>query len=807
MSDDSFWGRVRKGRLFQVLAVYLGVCWVVLQVVGELSDALALPQWVGAVSIILLAVGLVVILATAWVQSRVLVMHPEADALERGSWELGIRELGASLRRGRLPHLTWSRTLLSGAVAFLLLFGFAGLYVVIQDRGDSFQPAAAFASEDAAPAVAVLPFTVRGEGLEIWRDGMVEALSTNLDGAGGLRAIDSRTVLARWRDRFGVETSPDLPTALEVARATGARWALIGSVIGGTGDLRLTADVHDLVSGEVIGEGQVEGPPAEIFDLVDGLSIEVLRSLNADPSLGSSFDLARITTGSVGALRTYLEGQALFRSGEFEAAIPLFERAIEEDSTFALAYHRLSSAYGWSGGIASPARREAMEGTIRYADRLPQREALLLRARYEIDHGHLTWVDSLRMAVRRYPDDAEAWHLLGESYLHGAGPRVPTNLEEIEETFGRAAELDPNFAPYLIHWFDLATWHRPDSAEAARRLDQLRRAAPEARHVRPKELVFDLTFGDSATRAVRLAALDTMPRQMRIGALSEGFHHARHATSREAVLRSVAADTRGGDRPPWMARLFQNLAHGQGRIEAGLAVLDDPIVRQGPRRFCELWEASAMGLPVPEEVLAEAEANAPLEVGSLPCIYLARGARAAERGDRAELARARELLGESFEAYLEEQSPDSAEAAAGRAWRDAHVRALDGYAAWLRGEHEAAAEILEEAVPHTPDVVRWWLARVHLEQDRPTRAEPWLRSFWWDEHTLAYFHLGKAYEALGDEERARDAYRYFVDGWSGADSELQPMVAEAREALAGLEDGATAAVGSAAAAPVSGDRP
>ena len=131
MSDGSLWSRVRKARLVQILAVYLGACWVILQVVGELREALQLPDWIGPVALILLAIGLVIILATAWVQSHPLIRRREAADEVPGSWELSLREVKDSLARGEVPHLTWGRALLGGVFAFALLFGFAGLYVLI----------------------------------------------------------------------------------------------------------------------------------------------------------------------------------------------------------------------------------------------------------------------------------------------------------------------------------------------------------------------------------------------------------------------------------------------------------------------------------------------------------------------------------------------------------------------------------------------------------------------------------------------------------------------------------------------------
>ena len=41
-----------------------------------------------------------------------------------------------------------------------------------------------------------------------WREGMVELLGTNLDGVAGLRSIDSRTVMARYREHVRGDDGP-----------------------------------------------------------------------------------------------------------------------------------------------------------------------------------------------------------------------------------------------------------------------------------------------------------------------------------------------------------------------------------------------------------------------------------------------------------------------------------------------------------------------------------------------------------------------------------------------------------------------
>jgi hypothetical protein len=154
MSGDSVWHRIKKARLVQVLIGYLAASWIILQLVDTLGGTFELPEWVGPVTLILLVVGFLIVMATAWVQS-----HPVTERLESrdkvpGSWEVAPGEIKEALSAGKLPHLTWARALLGGVVAFSVMFGLAGLYVVIKDRGESFAPTELVASDDAAPALA-----------------------------------------------------------------------------------------------------------------------------------------------------------------------------------------------------------------------------------------------------------------------------------------------------------------------------------------------------------------------------------------------------------------------------------------------------------------------------------------------------------------------------------------------------------------------------------------------------------------------------------------------------------------------------
>jgi TolA-binding protein len=92
--------------------------------------------------------------------------------------------------------------------------------------------------------------------------------------------------------------------------------------------------------------------------------------------------------------------------------------------------------------------------------------------------------------------------------------------------------------------------------------------------------------------------------------------------------------------------------------------------------------------------------------------------------------------------------------------------------------------------------IRWWLGNLLVEMGRPREAEPYFRSltggiraqprgfgggFW--QGPLAAYYLGQVNEELGEIDRARRSYQFFIEGWQDADPELQPMVQEARAAI------------------------
>jgi tetratricopeptide (TPR) repeat protein len=782
MANPSFRERLKRARLPRILVVYLAASWLVIEVTSTLQDVLSLPEWTAAVSFVLLLSGLVVIVATAWVQANPGLDEREASGEVPDGWNVGVADLGRSLRQGRLPHLTWGRAVVGGVVVFSLLFGFTGMYVLMRGGGRAPTGATPLAAEGAAaPGVVVVPFSVSAPELELWGEGMVDLLSTNLDGLGGVRGIDSRTVLARWSESVADGVRPDLAGMLRVAREAGGRWAVLGSLVGTADQIRVTADVYEVESGTKVGTTRAEGAADAIMEVVDALSAQVVPLLLGEDAGQRVQHLSALTTSSLPAMEAFLEGERHYRENRFSEAEERFRTAVQADSLFALAWLRLRDAYGWTG-VGGADYNESAEVSYRRRDRLPVRDAILVEAQRALTVGSMDHLESLREATRRYPDDPGLWLELGEHYVHFGGQAADA-ADSAVAALERAIELDPSFGPYYIHAVDFAIL-AGDSARAARLLEGQKRASPASDYHTASSLAFDLVFGNEATVERAWRDVETGdPRVVDWGFIALFSPRTVHARAR--LLRSVydRAGVRGEILVHTLADLglLREASELSRRDEVGDHVVDEILMA-----------LRAAGLSVPAGYARPEEPDG--DVGA--AVLLARGVDAVA-GDPARLSDVRmEMARRAGEAGA---AGDSLNA---RRW-SALEGALRGYAAWrVDGDRETAARELEAARPHISGwypgqswqwaapaaAVRWWLGELRAEAGDAEEAAYLFRTMLAPPllAVLSRYRLGEMYERLGRTEDARREYGTFVEAWSGADPELRPLVDDARRRLDAL---------------------
>jgi DNA-binding SARP family transcriptional activator/TolB-like protein len=450
--------------------------------------------------------------------------------------------------------------------------------------------------------IAVLPFTFHGSTqYEYLGVGMADLLSANLDGTAGLRSVDPRALLAGWQQDGGRASDPARGRA--IAARFGAGHVVLGSISEAGGRLRISASLYESdgragPTTNVI----VEGAATELFELIDRLTGRLLaEGLMRDATRLDG--LAALTTTSMPALQSYLEGMSLLRQGSFDMAVDLFEQAVAVDSSFALAHYRLCIAAAWAKRF--DLTRLSAARAVQYGDRLSRRDRLLLQGVLAIHEGRPNDAEeSFKDLLDAYPDDVEGWLQLGEVLYHYNGLRGRHPSESIP-AWERALELEPANRFALAHLGfvaaeqqDLATLGRAHAA-----LSHVSETDPLTLSV---ALLAALASGDGAHEARVTAQLQRASAK----AVTEAVWTAMSVSKNVPGVERAAALLDESSRPPERFTADRlRLAHLQmsrGRWTAAGQQLR--LVQQRDSVAALLHEALMAGLEFgpfrPEEILA-----------------------------------------------------------------------------------------------------------------------------------------------------------------------------------------------------------
>ncbi len=365
-----------------------------------------------------------------------------ARALEVGGQADGLA--GGQVRPTEVLSVPPPARIITRRGARLAAFLLAGAFLVVVGSRAIMRRLAAPTTAVSPTRLAVLPFSISGSSkIAYLAEGMVHLLSRNLNGAGDLRTIDPATVLTAVSNAG--TGAPDADRSRVVASRLGAGLYVLGSVHAIGGRLRIQAELYGTdTAAATLAQAAAEGDTTQLFQLVDRLSADLL--VGRGRGQGSRLmQTAALTTRSLPALKAYLEGERSLRAGygEFGSAIAGFQRAVADDSTFALAYYRLGVTAGWAErpGISGPATDRALA----LGSRLDERDRRLLSAFAAFQRGAADEAEQqYRAILRDYPDDLEAEFQLGDLFYHYNPPRGRP-MAEAREPFHHVLALDPDF--------------------------------------------------------------------------------------------------------------------------------------------------------------------------------------------------------------------------------------------------------------------------------------------------------------------------------------------------------------------------
>jgi len=367
----------------------------------------------------------------------------------------GQRALPSFLERARLHLGPWR---VSAAVALLLvvlalmgtgmgsslpgrLMPWRSRLISSQAAHPTAQPQGAPTPTTSASPLGFRPVTVAvadfaNEAGEPDLDGLAGMLTTSLEQSRGLHVLTRTRMFDLLRTLGHPEVKRiDERLGQEMARAAGVK-ALLVPTVRRFGAL-YTIDVRalDPANGESLFSLREEGHRKDNLPrLLDRLSERVHRALVESPADAPALlPLAQVTTYNLEAYALYYEGERLLNQLDIQGAQARYRKAIALDPDFALAHWRLGYADDWLGVEDSPALAQAE----RLAERLPEKERLLLRAQRATHESHAHALELLRVFIARYPEEKEALFMAGDHTFHWG------DSEEAIPLFERALALDP----------------------------------------------------------------------------------------------------------------------------------------------------------------------------------------------------------------------------------------------------------------------------------------------------------------------------------------------------------------------------
>lgn len=375
-------------------------------------------------------------------------------------------------------------------------------------------------------------------GDQVFDGTLREALAVHLGQSPFLNVLPAERLEETLRLMGRPEGSPlDHDAAREACERLNAK-ALIEGAIRPLGEhFVLSVSATGCASGEtlVIGQNEVsrkEDVLRAVGEAAQSLRAQLGESLSMVESFGVPIEQA--TTPSLDALKAYTLGQARRAQGGEIESVPFFQRAVEIDPHFAMAWYALSLVYGNLGETI----KGGEFGIRAYAERgrVSERERLAITYQY---HDRVTGqvsetITTLELWKRLYPRDYRPANSLAVVFLRlGNYERA---AQEAREALNRVADLG---LPYSNLAYALRGLNRYDEATrvaadaVARRIETL----PTRR------LLYQMALmrGDATAAGEQLAWAENRPRMFDfVGARAQALaYQGQWREARALYMRTV----------------------------------------------------------------------------------------------------------------------------------------------------------------------------------------------------------------------------------------------------------------------------
>ncbi|MCH7491493.1 MAG: protein kinase [Gemmatimonadetes bacterium] len=288
-------------------------------------------------------------------------------------------------------------------------------------------------------SIAVLPFTNMSPDPEneYFSDGISEEIIN------ALAQLDDLFVAARSSSFLFRDKGTDIA---EVGTKLNVATVLEGSVRKAGTRLRITAQLINVADGYHLWSERYDRNMDDVFAVQDEISTTIVERLRVTLSTIGDQPLVKPPTRDMEAYELYLKGRYMWNKRTkdgLQQAIALFDRAIERDANYALAYSGLADAYLVVAAYGHVPRAEGRKKAKAAARKAIELDETLSEAHTSLgqalrfDRDWWGEEQEYRRAIALNPNYATAHHWYA-TLLGGLG-----RLDEAVREIRRAEELDP----------------------------------------------------------------------------------------------------------------------------------------------------------------------------------------------------------------------------------------------------------------------------------------------------------------------------------------------------------------------------
>ncbi|MEP6993185.1 MAG: protein kinase [Acidobacteriota bacterium] len=318
----------------------------------------------------------------------------------------------------------------------------------------------------AAASVAVLPFRNMSSDpeAEYFSDGITEEIISVLTHIEALR-VAARTSCFAFK---GKDTD-----VRGIGRELGVRTVLEGSVRQAGRRLRIHAQLIDVATGYHLWSERYDRELEDVFAVQDEIARSIAETLEPQLTGGRAAPLPERPTRNVEAYDLYLKGRHFWKLRRMRSAIEHFEKAVEKDPGYAVAYTAIADSYsiwGFYGGISTwEAYARARDAAERAQELTPDSAEVHLSLGV-IEH-YYGWNSAreekeLKLAIERNPKLGDAYFWL--SIFLSVSGRADEGLE--------AGRKGVALEPHSANAWTAVAWADAGARKFAESLPELRKA-------------------------------------------------------------------------------------------------------------------------------------------------------------------------------------------------------------------------------------------------------------------------------------------------------------------------------------------